>query len=211
MKCPRCGYEVPKPEPPPYEYTGYLKPYLSQILALLRLGYSNNEVAETLHNLHGVVHSPWGTSPATIIGYLRRRYGFERQNTAGDPDRNREIAAKYLAGGVTLKKLGEEYGISRERIRNIIIKVERKAAQREEAERAYHAAACIENVPIEALNLSARTRNCFKNEGCQTVGDALKLSDSDLFHIPNFGRVSWRDWKQALEALRAEFNQGVSA
>jgi len=209
MKCPRCGYEAPRPEPPPYEYTGYLKPYLAKVLALLRLGYSNNEIAETLHNLG--VRSYWGTSLRGTVGYVRRRYGFDIQKTDNPSDRNREIAAKYRAGGVTLRQLGDQYGLSPARIRDIVIRAERKAAQAVEKERAYHAAARLDDVPIDALDLPVRARNCFKHEGCETVGDALKLSDLDLLRVPNFGRASMRAWKQTLEALRAEFNQGVSA
>jgi len=42
-------------------------------------------------------------------------------------DRDKEIVRKYLEGDITKVKLSDEYGVSRERIRQIIEKFARKA------------------------------------------------------------------------------------
>ena len=41
-------------------------------------------------------------------------------------DRDKEIAQKYLSEQITYKKLGEVYGISGERVRQILVKFDRK-------------------------------------------------------------------------------------
>ena len=42
-------------------------------------------------------------------------------------DRDKEIAQKYLSEQITYKKIGEIYGISGERVRQIIVKFKRKS------------------------------------------------------------------------------------
>ncbi len=45
-----------------------------------------------------------------------------RERLAATRRRNVEITDRYLAGGVFLRELGAEHGISRERVRQIIVR-----------------------------------------------------------------------------------------
>ncbi|MBT1509474.1 hypothetical protein KIP88_03070 [Bradyrhizobium sp. SRL28] len=212
MKCPNCGYETPAPPPKPYEYTGYLKEYLPTILKLLRMGMLPGEVVATVQRAHHV-ELPWHASG--MINYIRKRYGLETKNGPTDHrERDAEIARRYRAEKTTLRKLGGEYGISADRVRCIVIWTERKIGKQEEQQAAVQAAERIEDVPLESLDLPTRVSNCLKNgryEGgrwvseCKTVGDVMKLKDSDLLRFPNFGRTSIRDWKLCLEELKRDF------
>ena len=202
MKCPNCGYEPPEPPKPPYEYMGYMKPYLPQILKLLRIGQSPGEAAMTLRQLHRTHFS------VAMIGYIRKRYGITSRAAVADThQRNLEIARRYSSEKISMRKLGKEYGISGDRIRCIIFNVERKAMELEQQLQACQTADNLRDVPLEALELPTRVLNCFKNEQCQTVGDAMKLSDADLLRVPNFGLTSLNHWKHHLGLLQREFEQ----
>ena len=203
MKCPNCGYEVPKPPTPPYEYNGWLKPYLPLVLKTLRAGQAPREVKKTLLALHGRIYRDHLIVPT--IEYIRRRYGIElRASTPVDSnERNREITTRYRTEKITLAQLGREFGLSRERIRGIIAVFERKETRRKAEQEIIQAAGRIEDVSLRNLFLSCRIQNCFANEGLQTVGDVMKLSDIELLRIPNFWRHSLREWKKVLQHLQA--------
>ena len=106
--------------------------------------------------------------------------------------------------GATYRQIGEQFNISFERVRQITIRAERKKKRIEEAP-SLQSYFRIEDVPLEQLDLSVRARNCLKNGGCYTVGDAMKLTDAELFRMPNFGNRSLREWKMTLEKLKATF------
>lgn len=216
-KCPNCGYEPPvppKPPAPPYQYNGYLKEYLPTILKLLRMKMMPGEVVTTVERIHNV-ELPWGASSNII--YIRKRYGIEESSKDADTEiRNREIARRYAVGDVTYAALGREFGISRDRICQIVFRAERRAEKEMEAKQAYAQAKRIEDIPLESLDLPVRALNCFKNGrwdaqsrewicDCHTVGDAMKLKDSDLLRMPNFGKTSLREWKECLERLQREW------
>ena len=46
-----------------------------------------------------------------------------------------------------------------------------------------------------------RAYNCLKRAGIQTVGDLVQRSESELNAIPNFGKRSTDEVKDALNAL----------
>jgi len=54
---------------------------------------------------------------------------------------------------------------------------------------------------IEELEIGVRAYNCLKRAGIQTVGDLVQRSESELNAIPNFGRRSTDEVKDALGAL----------
>jgi len=61
---------------------------------------------------------------------------------------------------------------------------------------------------IEELEIGVRAYNCLKRAGIQTVGDLVQRSESELNAIPNFGKRSTEEVKEALTqlglSLRAE-------
>jgi DNA-directed RNA polymerase subunit alpha len=54
---------------------------------------------------------------------------------------------------------------------------------------------------IEELEIGVRAYNCLKRAGVQTVGDLVQRSESELNAIPNFGKRSTDEVKDALNAL----------
>jgi DNA-directed RNA polymerase subunit alpha len=46
------------------------------------------------------------------------------------------------------------------------------------------------SVPIEELELSARSHNCLKSADIHTVGELSQLKRDDLNTLPNFGKKS---------------------
>ncbi len=54
---------------------------------------------------------------------------------------------------------------------------------------------------IEELEIGVRAYNCLKRAGIQTVGDLVQRSESELNAIPNFGKRSTEEVKDALGAL----------
>ncbi len=54
---------------------------------------------------------------------------------------------------------------------------------------------------IEELEVGVRAYNCLKRAGIQTVGDLVQRSESELNAIPNFGKRSTDEVKDALTAL----------
>ncbi len=58
----------------------------------------------------------------------------------------------------------------------------------------------MENFPIEELELGVRSYNCLKRVGIETIGDLVSKSDAELAAIPNFGRKSIEEVRDALGA-----------
>ena len=54
---------------------------------------------------------------------------------------------------------------------------------------------------IEELEIGVRAYNCLKRAGVQTVGDLVQRSESELNAIPNFGKRSTEEVKEALAGL----------
>lgn len=94
-------------------------------------------------------------------------------------------------------------------IRIYIEEEERKKKEEEEQKRAYRDMfqkpscgkadkECMKTMPIEVLELSARTYNCLKRAGYNTIGELLALSDEDWRHIRNLGRKGIEEAKAKL-------------
>jgi DNA-directed RNA polymerase subunit alpha len=67
------------------------------------------------------------------------------------------------------------------------------------AEEEHSAAKGMENILIEELDLGVRSYNCLKRVGVETVGDLIGKSEAELAAIPNFGKKSIEEVKEALE------------
>jgi DNA-directed RNA polymerase alpha subunit len=128
-----------------------------------------------------------------------------------ETDRDSEIFARYLAGGVTLADLGRAYGLTRSRIHTIIFHA-MEQTDKEAADRlAFQQANSVEDLPIDAIGLPVRALNCLKNEDIETVGEAMAQTDAHLLRSPNFGRQSLTDLRLCIDAARREFARRKSA
>jgi DNA-directed RNA polymerase subunit alpha len=65
----------------------------------------------------------------------------------------------------------------------------------------------MENFPIEELELGVRSYNCLKRVGIETIGDLVTKSEAELSAIPNFGRKSIEEVKEALAAHGLELGE----
>jgi DNA-directed RNA polymerase subunit alpha len=54
------------------------------------------------------------------------------------------------------------------------------------------------NMPVESLNLTARTLNCLKRASIHKVGEILERSRGELLHIRNFGEKSLEELNERL-------------
>ncbi len=57
------------------------------------------------------------------------------------------------------------------------------------------------DLPIEALDLSERPRNCLRRAQIHTVGELVLKSEEDLLHITNFGQKSLEEVTAKLDEL----------
>ena len=57
------------------------------------------------------------------------------------------------------------------------------------------------NLPIEALDLSERPRNCLRRAQIQTVGELIEKTEEDLLNITNFGQKSLEEVVAKLDEL----------
>lgn len=125
----------------------------------------------------------------------------------GESKRNIEIFLERFLEKTTLQKLGEKNDLSRERIKQIAIKVERKIEKSKFfsfGHKAPEHPAILGSTPIARLDLNIRASNCLRAENIHTIGALLLLSEYDLLKIPNLGRKSLKEIKAALagEGLR---------
>ena len=56
-------------------------------------------------------------------------------------------------------------------------------------------------LPIEALELSERPRNCLRRSGIATVGDLVKCTSGQLLDITNFGQRSLEEVQERLDEM----------
>jgi DNA-directed RNA polymerase subunit alpha len=57
------------------------------------------------------------------------------------------------------------------------------------------------DLPIEALDLSERPRNCLRRAQVHTVGELVEKSEDDLLNITNFGQKSLEEVASKLDEL----------
>jgi hypothetical protein len=123
-----------KAKPPPREnegasqYDGYLKPYLAQIVADYQAGTSLGEIADRLGRNR--VLSWCGLPPSTTsIGYVLNRAGVKLDQLERLHRARMTEMVKLRNDGRTLMEIGKVYGLTRERVRQIIEKAERIKAR----------------------------------------------------------------------------------
>ena len=64
------------------------------------------------------------------------------------------------------------------------------------------------NTPVTDFELSVRARNCLKKMQIRTLGDLLKISESELLSYKNFGETSLTEIKHMLTARGLRLGQG---
>lgn len=143
-------------------------------------------------------------------------------------DREKEIIILRFRDDLTLEKIGNHFGINRERVRQIIAKALRKLrhptrsklmiavskADYADIEKSLgYAEASINKLqadeptrhvlelPIESLNLSVRAYNCLARAGFNYVADLSVRTMSDLMKVRNLGRKSLEEILQKLEDI----------
>jgi DNA-directed RNA polymerase subunit alpha len=57
------------------------------------------------------------------------------------------------------------------------------------------------DLPIEALDLSERPRNCLRRAQIQTVGELVEKTEDELLNITNFGQKSLEEVAAKLDEL----------
>jgi len=57
------------------------------------------------------------------------------------------------------------------------------------------------DLPIEALDLSERPRNCLRRAQVKTVGELVQMTEDDLLNITNFGQKSLEEVTVKLDEL----------
>ena len=57
------------------------------------------------------------------------------------------------------------------------------------------------DLPIEALDLSERPRNCLRRAQVKTVGELVQMTEDDLLNITNFGQKSLEEVTAKLDEL----------
>jgi DNA-directed RNA polymerase subunit alpha len=69
----------------------------------------------------------------------------------------------------------------------------------EEKEKKEHRKNKILETPISDFELSVRSRNCLRKMNIETLGDLLKITESELLSYKNFGETSLKEIKSILE------------
>lgn len=90
--------------------------------------------------------------------------------------------------GETLESIGKRFGLTRERIRQII-----KAG-----DNANKPDPRFKGDPLGALNTTPRVRNWLLAAGIDTLDKARKATDEQLLRIPNFGETSLKALRKAI-------------
>jgi DNA-directed RNA polymerase subunit alpha len=67
------------------------------------------------------------------------------------------------------------------------------------------------DLPIEALDLSERPRNCLRRAQIKTVGELVLKSPDDLLNITNFGQKSLEEVTMKLDELGLSLAEGSGA
>jgi DNA-directed RNA polymerase subunit alpha len=67
------------------------------------------------------------------------------------------------------------------------------------------------DVPISDFELSVRARNCLRQMNIKTLGDLLRISESELLSYKNFGETSLNEIKAMLAQKGLTLGQGTQA
>ena len=98
----------------------------------------------------------------------------------------------------TLDKIANQFGLCRERIRQIIAKAERLKAE-EERRRA------ADQDTLGAMQLSIRLRNCLHNENYPESARVIDVFEgtslAEMIRIPNMGKKTIKEFTDKAEAI----------
>ncbi|MDZ7374058.1 MAG: DNA-directed RNA polymerase subunit alpha [candidate division KSB1 bacterium] len=64
-------------------------------------------------------------------------------------------------------------------------------------------------MPVDELELSVRASNCLKAANIQTIGDLVRLTESEMLKFRNFGRKSLQELQRVLEERGLYFGMDV--
>ena len=67
------------------------------------------------------------------------------------------------------------------------------------------------DLPIEALDLSERPRNCLRRAQIHTVGELVEKTEDDLLNITNFGQKSLEEVTAKLDELGLSLRSAADA
>lgn len=60
--------------------------------------------------------------------------------------------------------------------------------------------------PVDALEFTIRTMNCFAVEGIKNVGELVQRTEVELFRMPGFGKKSMEEVKEVLASYNLRLN-----
>lgn len=63
--------------------------------------------------------------------------------------------------------------------------------------------------PIDALEFSVRAHNCLVNAGIKRIIDLVNLTEDDILKIKNFGRKSFEEVREGMEAFGLSFGMDI--
>ena len=114
-------------------------------------------------------------------------------------ERNAKILAMRMQG-FTLQEVGTEFGLTRESIRQIVMRGQQATEVKNSAE----------DISIDStINdvkffLSTRIFNCFVKEGWadEKIKDVARFPDKTLLLIPNLGKKAVKDWREVVHRVR---------
>lgn len=110
--------------------------------------------------------------------------------------RNKQIYENRVFDKMTLKGIGKKYGLTKERVRQIVYEI---GCQRVQNMRSgIKDGEFPDSFLLENIDLSVRVQTCMRCSGIKTVGEVKKMSVNDLFRIKNFGRKSFRELREVI-------------
>lgn len=147
-------------------------------------------------------------------------------------DRNVQIFLKYL-DGLTFDEIGKDYGLTRERIRQIVERMKKtvkhykrsvtiaemkfekqyKSLQKKYQDLVHYHVEKKEpkKPPVDFLlseeDLSVRLKNILRNENINTLGDLANCSVMDLLKLRSFGEKCLRETKDLLKKYGPELKK----
>ncbi len=81
--------------------------------------------------------------------------------------------------------------------------------QEEDTERDIFKRKAMMDTPVTDFDLSVRARTCLKKMNIRTLGDLLKITESELMSYKNFGESSLQEIRKMLQAKGLRLGQGI--
>lgn len=117
-------------------------------------------------------------------------------------ERKCDVLKKFYRDNMTMEEIGEEYGVTRERIRQSLEKSKRELSSPDmrkyliygvkgvERMRLYGGMPCeLANITVGNMGLSIRSQNCLSCAGAKTAQDVYKMG-KELRNVRNLGLKS---------------------